>query len=250
MQTTALVEYIDNLLGVKLFKDYAPNGLQIQGAENIKKILGGVSATEALIDEAIQVGADTILVHHGYFWGGEDARIINMKARRIKKILANNINLIAYHLPLDAHSKLGNNAQLMQILGLEEIQYTDDATALLKLGKFAKPMQSFEFAKLIHTTLKRKPLHIYAKEDKVLNQVAICSGAAQDLIEEAFNLGADAFITGEVSERTTHFAQEMGIDFFAAGHHATETFGVKSLGEHLADKFKLDFIFKDIFNPV
>ena len=246
-----LIDYLNTLLEPELFRDYCPNGLQVAGQLNIETLVTGVTASEALIDRAIDTDAQAILVHHGYFWKGEDPSICGIKKNRLKKLLSNNINLIAYHLPLDVHPIYGNNVQLAQILNFK----IDDQFAKSKgfaLGCISTVNQALSGVALadhIKSSLCRQPLHI-AGSDSQINRVAWVTGAAQDFITEAAQCGADAFITGEISERTVLEARELGIHFYAAGHHATERYGVKALGEHLADRFDITHHFIDIDNPV
>ena len=248
---TECLSYLETLLEPNKFQDYCPNGLQVAGAETIQTIVSGATATQALIEAAIDVGADTLLVHHGFFWRGEDPRIIGIKQARIKRLLAHDINLIAYHLPLDAHASLGNNAQLATLLDLEvdgHIAGTGDP-ALALCGCFSEAKTVSEFTEQLQTVLKRKPLVIQA-HNRPMETVGWCTGSAQGYIEQAAALGLDAFVSGEISEQTTHLARELGINYFAAGHHATERYGVKALGEHLAHYFGVQHQFIDIDNPV
>lgn len=248
---TECLSYLETLLEPNRFHDYCPNGLQVAGSEHIENLVTGVTASLDLIEAALDIGADTILVHHGYFWRGEDARIIGIKQRRLKQLLINNVNLIAYHLPLDAHPSLGNNAQLSELLGLEvdgRIAGTGDP-AIALCGCLAEPKSVPEFADQLRQTLDREPLVIQA-HDRPITTIGWCSGAAQGYIEQAAELGLDAFFSGEISEQTVHLARELGINYFAAGHHATERYGVLALGEHLAERFDLNHQFIDIDNPV
>lgn len=245
MQLSELVAYTNRLLAVENFNDYCPNGLQVEGRGEVQTLIGGVTACQALLDAAIAQRADAILVHHGWFWKNEDPRIVGMKQRRLAALLRHDISLIAYHLPLDAHPELGNNAQLAQRL---DITVTGTA-GLLMLGELAEPVSGADFAARIETRLQRRPLHIPGS-DAPIRRLAWCSGAAQSSIETAFSEGVDAFLTGEASEPTVHFARENRLHFFAAGHHATERAGVQALGAHLAQRFALRFAFIDIDNPV
>jgi dinuclear metal center YbgI/SA1388 family protein len=233
------------------FKDYCPNGLQVEGRSRIARLVTGVTACQALIDAAIEQEADAILVHHGYFWRGEDAALTGIKRRRIKTLMEHDISLIAYHLPLDAHPELGNNVQLAQILGLEphaalSRQNNHDMGLIAKLPA---PVSGTEFAALLAERLQREPLHI-AGSEHAISTVAWCTGAAQGYIEQAVAAGADAYISGEISEPTVHSAREHGVHYFAAGHHATERYGVQALGRMLAQRFDLQHQFIDIDNPV
>ncbi len=252
MQRTELESYLTELLKPQQIKDFTPNGLQIQGCEQIKKIVTGVTASKALIDKAIAEQADAILVHHGYFWKNESYVIRGMKHDRIKALLVNNINLFAYHLPLDIHPTLGNNAQLAKLFNIENVEPLEvgNPLSVAMQGGFAQPCSGEEFTQLINSTLERDCLHIAAPSNKPIKTIAWCSGGGQGYIELAAEQGIDAFLTGEVSEQTTHIAHEMDIHFFAAGHHATERYGVKALGAHLAQKHALEVIFVDIDNPV
>lgn len=248
---TEFLSYLETVLEPSRFQDYCPNGLQVAGAEHITHIVSGVTASQALIDAAIDVGADTLLVHHGYFWRGEDPRVIGIKQQRLAKLLAHNINLIAYHLPLDAHPTFGNNAQLASILGIEvdgRISGTGDP-AIAMCGCLTQPQSISGFAELIGQRLQRKPLVIQG-HNKPISTIGWCTGAAQGYIKQAAELGLDAFLSGEVSEQTAHLARELGITYFAAGHHATERYGAKALGEQLATNFGLQHQFIDIANPV
>lgn len=241
-----LIKYCDEYLNAGIFKDYCPNGLQVEGNESISKIITGVTASQALIESAIEYQADLLMVHHGFFWKGESAVLTGIKKRRLKSLLMHDINLVAYHLPLDAHKKLGNNVLLAQMLGISTEQFfgTND----IALVGQVKEQTGDEFKQYITTVLARKPLHIEA--DRPIVKVALCTGAAQSYIEQAIDLGVDAFISGEVSENTWHIARENSIHYFAAGHHATERYGVKALGKHLAAHFGLEHKFIDIDNPI
>ena len=252
MNHLQLEAILNDKLSPQLIKDYCPNGLQVEGAVEIKKIVTGVTASQALIDHAILVNADAILVHHGYFWKGEQEAIRGMKGKRIRSLIKHDINLFGYHLPLDIHPELGNNAQLAQLLDIEvEAGLEGHAQSVAMCGRFKRPMSGKELAQRLHTVLNREPLHIAPEnEDKLITTVGWCTGGGQDYIEMAVAQGLDAFISGEVSERTTYTAREMGIHYFAAGHHATERYGVKALGEWLAAEHSLDVEFVDIDNPV
>lgn len=241
----ALADYCSNLLA-KPEKDYCPNGLQVLTNDTpIKKIITGVSATQALIKHAIDAQADAILVHHGYFWRGENERLTGMKGARIGALYRHNINLLAYHLPLDIDPIFGNNILLLKALGLSP----DGEFDIARIGTLNTPISANDFANHIKKVLQRAPLHLSGGAHTI-RRVGICTGAAQDLLTKAHQAGCDAFISGEVSERTTHEALELGIHYFACGHHATETFGVRALGEHLAAHFGIQVQFINIDNPV
>jgi len=242
-----IVSHIDNLLDVSRYRDYCPNGLQVEGREEIRHIVTGVTASQALIEAAIEQDTDALLVHHGYFWKGESPVLTGIKRQRIHALLDAGINLLAYHLPLDGHAELGNNAQLAQVLGFTVDEIAGDS-GLLYIGKPEQAQNGEALAAHIGSCLGRLPQHIPAQ--RTIQKVAWCTGAAQSYIEEAAALGVDAFITGEISEQTVHIARETGIHFYAAGHHATERYGVQALGKHLAERFALKHRFIDIENPV
>jgi dinuclear metal center YbgI/SA1388 family protein len=248
---TELLSYLETLLEPNRFQDYCPNGLQVEGSAQVQTLVTGVTASQDLIEAALDLGADTLMVHHGYFWRGEDARVIGIKQKRLKQLLLNNVNLIAYHLPLDAHPSLGNNAQLSQLLDFEvdgRISGTGDP-ALAMCGCLAEPLSVPEFTDNLRQKLQREPLVIQT-HDRPMTTIGWCTGAAQNYIQQAAELGLDAFLSGEISEQTVHLARELGINYFAAGHHATERYGVLALGEHLAQQFDLQHQFIDIDNPV
>ncbi len=252
MQRKAFSQLLNEVLQPDRIKDFCPNGLQVQGREQIKKIVTGVTASQALLDAAVAKGADTILVHHGYFWKNEPYNITGMKYNRIKTLLDNNINLFAYHLPLDIHETLGNNAQLAKLLGIEitgPLELGNPVSVAIQ-GEFSEPIDAQALNQLIGQNLNRPALHISSSSNKPIKTVAWCTGGGQGYIELAAEQGIDAFISGEVSEQTTHVAKEMDIHFFAAGHHATERYGVKALGEFLASEHGFDVEFVDIDNPV
>lgn len=246
-----LIQYLAELLTIDRFRDYCPNGLQVEGRKEVNRIVTGVTASRALIDAAIEAGADAILVHHGYFWKGEDPCLVGMKAERVRRLFNHDINLLAYHLPLDAHGELGNNAQLAKRLGfnIEGRFIGDAATGIGMYGSLSTGMSGEALAVHIGSMLDRAPLHINGS-DRPIKRIAWCTGGAQGYIEQAVALGVDAYLTGEVSEHTVHTAREYGIHFFAAGHHATERYGVQALGAHLADKFDIQQQFIEIENPV
>ncbi|WP_319380025.1 Nif3-like dinuclear metal center hexameric protein [Thiomicrorhabdus sp.] len=245
--TKDLVAYLDELLDVGRYKDYAPNGLQVEGKTEIRKMVTGVTASQALIEAAIELDADAILVHHGYFWKSEPAGIVGFKQKRIKALLEHDINLIAYHLPLDGHDVYGNNAQLGKLWQLQDI--TPEMSGLVRLGELHEEMPVERFIEGVNESLQREALHLPGGPDMV-QKIAWCSGGAQNYIDQAVEWGADVYISGEVSEQTTHLAAECGIHYLAAGHHATERLGVKSLGEHVSKYFDVECQFVDISNPV
>lgn len=250
MQTKELEQLLSQWLSPDLINDYCPNGLQLDSDKIVKKVVTGVSATQALIDKAIELNADAVLVHHGYFWKSEPAQIVGMKYNRLKKLIKNDISLFAYHLPLDIHQNLGNNVQLSKLLELEEIKPVDSVkpNGILMQARTLQPVSLSDFASSVESKLGRKPLAV-SGGDFLINKVAVCTGGGQSFIEQACTAGADLFITGEVSEQTVHVAMEMGIHFIAAGHHATERYGIKALGEHLAANSNIKVEFIDIDNP-
>ncbi len=247
----ALVDYTDTLLSVEKFSDYCPNGLQVEGRAGVGLLVTGVTASMALIEAAIEAGADALLVHHGYFWKGEDACITGMKRARLQRLLAADTSLLAYHLPLDAHPQFGNNAQLARLLGFDSAgTFGDDGgMQLAQHALLPTPLDGTALGVLLQQRLGREPLHI-AGTARMIQRVGWCTGAAQSYIEAAAAQGLDAFISGEISEQTVHVARECGLHYFAAGHHATERYGVQALGEHLAGQFAIRHLFIDCDNPV
>lgn len=244
-----LCRHIDDFLEIDRFNDYCPNGLQVEGKEEVGTIISGVTACQALIDAAIERKADAILVHHGYFWRGEDARIIGIKKRRIESLLQSGISLLAYHLPLDAHPVVGNNAQLAQRLGISvEGRFGEQQPQIGFYGRLSELMDINDFVRHISDTLQREALHIPG-DSRHIQRIAWCTGGAQSYLEQAIELGIDCFISGEISEQTTHIARETGVHYIAAGHHATERYGVQALGQQLADTFAINHSYIDIENP-
>lgn len=246
MNNFQLEALINQKLDVSNFHDYAPNGLQVEGRHNVQRIVTGVTASQDLLDAAIAVEADAIVVHHGYFWKNEPAVVRGMKRNRLKALLVNDINLYGYHLPLDAHPQLGNNVQLAELFGINVL---GEVMPLVPYGELEKPLTGEELRQRIEVILDRKVLHSAQGGPAEIRRVAWCSGGGQGFIQQAADFGVDAFISGEVSEQTIHIAREMGVHFYAAGHHATERYGVKALGEWLQDEHGLDVMFIDIDNP-
>ncbi|WP_448218070.1 Nif3-like dinuclear metal center hexameric protein [Endozoicomonas sp. 2B-B] len=246
-----LVKILEDELQPGLFKDYCPNGLQVEGSEQIKRLVTGVTACQALIDKAVELRADAILVHHGYFWKGEDSAIVGMKKRRIETLLKHNISLIGYHLPLDGHQELGNNAQLARLLGwkTEGGMEPGKARSVGSWGRPETPVSLEVLGKQIEEKLGRKPLLIVGGDHEI-KTLAWCTGAAQRMIDLALDLKVDAFVSGEISESTVHFARENGIHYISAGHHATERYGVRALGEWLEEQQGVEHTFVDIDSPV
>ena len=244
-----VVKHLTDLLDINRFRDYCPNGLQVEGRKRIAKIVSGVTASLALLEAAHAAGADTVLVHHGYFWRGEDARVVGIHQRRLQLLLKHDINLLAYHLPLDAHPAMGNNAQLGQRLGLVAERCFGEQD-LGWLGKAADTVQTVaDLAAMVERVLGRAPL-VIGDPSRHPGQLAWCTGAAQGMLGEAIAAGANTYLSGEISEQTVHLARESGVCYLACGHHATERYGVQALGAHLASEFGLQHAFIDISNPV
>lgn len=269
MQNFELEKALNTLLKSDSIVDYCPNGLQVQGRRSVQKIITGVTASLALIEQAIAQQADAIIVHHGYFWKGENQTICHMKQQRIKALLTHDINLYAYHLPLDVHPTLGNNAQLAQRLGISNMHALDaKPDGVLMRGEFTSPISMSDLVLRVEQTLNRTPLvlgngysnnalpisgaahSVVATEPRLIKHIAWCTGGGQGYLEAAAQAGVDAFITGEASEQTTHIAHEYDITFIGAGHHATERYGVAALGQYCQEQWDLDVSFIDISNPV
>ncbi|MGE5470242.1 MAG: Nif3-like dinuclear metal center hexameric protein [Bacteroidota bacterium] len=248
MRREELVEYLERLLEPAKFRDYCPNGLQVEGRAVVRRVVAGVTASQALLDTAVAAGADAVLVHHGYFWKGEDGRVTGIRKRRLATLLAHDINLLAYHLPLDAHPQFGNNAQLASRLGwVAEGRFGEQDIAWF--GRPAEVCDAAGLAERLGLALGCPPLLI-AGDERPIRRLAWCSGGAQGYFEEAIALGVDAFVSGEISEQTVHLARESGVAYLACGHHATERFGAQAVAEHLATNCGLDCRFVDIDNPV
>jgi len=251
-QLKQIVEYCNELLSINDFADYCPNGLQVEGKAEVRKIALGVTASQMFLQQAVEQGADAVLVHHGYFWKGEDASIVGLKKNRIACLLNNQMSLLAYHLPLDAHKDFGNNIELGRKLAIVVPSCEEQGAmkGLLWQGNLDQAMSAEQLSQLLQKKLNRSPLHLASSSQQLIQKVAWCTGGAQGYIEQAAACGADAYISGEVSEQTFHLAKELDIHYFAAGHHATESFGVQALGAHLAEKFDMEVQFIDIVNPV
>jgi len=248
MNRDELDAYLNRFLEVPKFQDYCPNGLQVEGRAEIRKIVSGVSASLALLEAAVAADADAVLVHHGYFWKSEEARLTGTRRRRIALILEHDLNLFAYHLPLDAHPVIGNNIELARRLGFEpEGWFGEQNTAAF--GRLSNTADLGDLARDIGARLEREPL-VVGDLTRQVSRIAWCTGAAQGYFDEAVKLGVDVYLTGEVSEQTVHLARESGVAFIAAGHHATERYGVQALGRDLAQRFGLEHRFIDIPNPV
>jgi dinuclear metal center YbgI/SA1388 family protein len=247
---TQLLQTFDALLQPERFRDYGPNGLQVEGSASVRKIVSGVTASRALIEAAIAVQADTIFVHHGLFWKGQDGRVTGWMKQRLALLLAHDINLFAYHLPLDAHPELGNNAQLGLQLGLRA-QSRFGEQDLGFLGERLEP-GGFETAEVLaqHIEIQlNRPVALINAAHSAIKKIAWCSGGAQSYFEAAIAAGADAFITGEISEPQAHYARECGVAYLACGHHASERFGAPAVAAHVAAQFGLAHEFIDIDNP-
>jgi dinuclear metal center YbgI/SA1388 family protein len=248
MKLTELRDYNASLLQTMQFKDYCPNGLQVEGREQVLRIASAVTASQQVLEQAIAWGADAIVVHHGYFWRNEEASIVGIKKRRIAQLLKNDVSLLAYHLPLDAHAELGNNAQLGRLLGLDERgRFGEQNVACF--GELDTPLTLAQFVARVESALQRTS-QVIGKRESEICKVAWCSGGAQGYFEAAIALGVDVFLTGEISEQNYHLANETGVAFIAAGHHATERLGIIALGEHLAREFDLEHRFFDQDNPI
>lgn len=243
-----LDQYLASILDINRFRDYCPNGLQVEGRLSIQKLVTGVTASLALLEAAIAERADAILVHHGYFWRNEDARVIGTKYKRLKLLLEHGINLFAYHLPLDMHPELGNNAQLAKVLGLSAEQRFGE-NDLGWLGSAAGVRTVGDMALRVEERLGRKPL-VIGDLDQPIGKVGWCTGAAQNFLGDAILAGAGVYLSGEISEPTVHLARETGVAYISCGHHATERYGIQALGHHLAKQFSLEHQFVDVDNPV
>ncbi len=248
MDRIELELYLNNVLEAARFKDYCPNGLQVEGRRRVEKIATGVTASLAFLEAALEWGADAVLVHHGYFWRNEAPQITGRKYRRLQLLLANDISLFAYHLPLDDHPNYGNNAQLGAKLGLiGDVRFGEAGIGWMTT--LPMPITLAHFSAQVEQTLGRTPL-VLGDPDRELRRIAWCTGAAQGYFDAAIEAGADVYLTGEISEQVMHISAESGVAFVAAGHHATERFGVQALGSHLSEAFELEHLFIDIHNPV
>lgn len=245
-----LITLLNTELSSDRIKDYCPNGLQVEGKQDIHRLITGVTASQALLDAAVAQQADAILVHHGYFWKNEPATVTGMKKKRLQTLLQHDISLLAYHLPLDIHATLGNNAQLGRQLGIEQIKPIAqvEPEGIVMQGLLAEPIPLAQVRQRIEHVLGRSVL-AHDGGCGTISQVAWCTGGGQGYIEQAAAAGAQLFISGEISEQTVHVSRELGIHFIAAGHHATERYGVKALGEFIAQRYPVEVTFIDIDNP-
>ncbi len=246
-----IIQWCDQTLKSTEFKDYAPNGLQIDGKTEVRKILAAVTASQDAIDAAIRENADLLLVHHGYFWKGEASPITGMRGKRIKSLIQHDISLLAYHLPLDSHPSLGNNAAIADLLELERIKALDPSERhpIGNIGYLNQPMPVEDFKKFVSEKLKFDAIHLPA-DKTMIEKVGFCTGGAQDFIVKAAEQGCDAYISGEVSERTFYEAKELGVHYFACGHHATERYGVQRLGQAISEQFDIEYVYFELNNPI
>lgn len=250
IERTELLQAFDDLLEPARFRDYGPNGLQVEGAERISRLVSGVTASRALIEAAVARDAQAIFVHHGLFWRGHDGRVTGWLKQRLGLLLAHNINLYAYHLPLDAHPEYGNNAQLGQRLGLVvQSRFGEQELGFLGCAREGRDYRDASvLAEHVGGTLGRGTVHV-AGDGRTIRRIAWCSGGAQGYFEAAIAAGADAYITGEISEPQAHYARETGVAFIACGHHASERFGAAAVADHIAQRYGLQHEFIDIDNP-
>lgn len=245
-----LQQYLNQLLSCHQFKDYGPNGLQLEGSRPVRRLVTGVTASLAQIDAAIDADADLLLVHHGLFWNGDNPCLVGWRKKRIERLLQQGMHLLAYHLPLDAHPLYGNNVQLAQHLDLTPLNAESlGPSNLILLAELDAPCSAQDFAQRLQQRLQRPPLHLPGNNQPI-QRIALCTGAAQKFFEQAAGLGIDAYLSGEVSENTTHLAAELGIHYYGLGHHASERYGVQALGEHLSQTFGLEHRYIEIENPV
>lgn len=248
MELNRLVSEIANFLQIARFQDYCPNGLQVEGRPQVRRIVTGVTASQALIEAAIASEADAILVHHGYFWRGEAPEVTGLKRQRLKRLLAHDVSLLAYHLPLDAHAEVGNNVQLGKVLGWQIDRYLDDKN-MIASANLPESVTLEQLGQYISARLGRQA-QVLGDVRRQINTVAWCTGAAQSYMPHAVQAGADVFISGEVSEQTWHTVCETGTAYIAAGHHATERYGVQALGQWLSDQFGIEHEYIELDNPV
>lgn len=253
--TDELAHWLDDTMQPQRFRDYCPNGLQVAGKPRVRRLIMGVTASMDLLRAAIEREADAVLVHHGWFWKNEDTRLIGTRRERIALALKHDLNLFAYHLPLDAHPTLGNNARLGQVLGLtpdrdaDGLPLTCGPDGLIWLGRCAPGSTVATLGSQVGQALGRTPLVIGPADQKV-TRVAWCTGGAQGMMQAAIDAGAEAYLTGEASEPNFHLANETGTAFIAAGHHATERYGVQALGQAAAEALGIEAEFIDLPNPI
>ena len=247
-----IIQWCDQTLKSPEFKDYAPNGLQIEGKTEVNKILCAVTASQDAIEAAIAQKADLLLVHHGYFWKGEAYPITGMRGKRIKALIQNDISLVGYHLPLDSHPTLGNNAAIADILDLENIEPLDPSERhpIGNIGYLKNAMSPEDFKTLVTNKLGFNAIHLPANDQPLIQKVGFCTGGAQDYIGKAADMGCDAYISGEVSERTFYEAKELNVHYFACGHHATERYGVQRLAQAISEQFNIEYSYFELNNPI
>lgn len=250
-QLKEIIQWCDQTLNTHEFKDYAPNGLQIEGRSDVQKILCAVTASQEAIEAAIAQNADLLLVHHGYFWKGEPYPITGMRGKRIKSLIQHDISLVGYHLPLDSHPSLGNNAAIAECLALENLQALDPSERhpIGNIGFLKQAMSASEFRDYLTARLGFNTIHLPAEKSQI-QKIGFCTGAAQDFIGKAAEQGCDAFISGEVSERTYYEAKELGVHYYACGHHATERYGVQRLAKAISEQFNIEYSYFELNNPV
>jgi dinuclear metal center YbgI/SA1388 family protein len=248
MQRAELETYLSQYLDVARYRDYCPNGLQVEGRAEVQRIVTGVTASRELLHAALARGADAVLVHHGYFWRGEDPRVTGTRRERLALLLKHDLNLFAFHLPLDAHPEVGNNIQLAKQLELPADGRFGEQDVGAH-GTLPAPITLGDLARRVSERLGRVP-QVIGDESMRVCRVAWCTGAAQGFLEDAVRLHVDAYISGEISEQTVHLARESGVAYLAAGHHATERYGIRALGEHVAARFGIAHEFVDVANPV
>ena len=250
-QLKEIIQWCDQTLNTHEFKDYAPNGLQIEGRSDVQKILCAVTASQEAIEVAIAQNADLLLVHHGYFWKGEPYPITGMRGKRIKSLIQHDISLVGYHLPLDSHPSLGNNAAIAECLALENLQALDPSERhpIGNIGFLKQAMSASEFRDYLTARLGFNTIHLPAEKSQI-QKIGFCTGAAQDFIGIAAEQGCDAFISGEVSERTYYEAKELGVHYYACGHHATERYGVQRLAKAISEQFNIEYSYFELNNPI
>ncbi|MDV2439801.1 Nif3-like dinuclear metal center hexameric protein [Acinetobacter gerneri] len=250
-QLNDIIHWCNQTLKSHEFRDYAPNGLQIEGRSEVNKILCAVTASQQAIDAAIEQNADLLLVHHGYFWKGEPYPITGMRGHRIKSLIINDISLVGYHLPLDSHPTLGNNAAIAEILELENIEALDpsERNPIGNIAYLKQAMSPEAFKALLTSRLGFDTIHLNAERNSI-QKIGFCTGAAQDFISKAFEQNCDAYISGEVSERTYYEAQELNVHYYACGHHATERYGVQRLAKAISQQFNIEYSYFELNNPI
>ncbi|TCB45224.1 Nif3-like dinuclear metal center hexameric protein [Acinetobacter terrestris] len=246
-----IIQWCNQTLKSHEFKDYAPNGLQIEGKPDVNKILCAVTASQDAIEAAIEQGADLLLVHHGYFWKGEPYPITGMRGKRIKSLIQHDISLVGYHLPLDSHPTLGNNAAIADILALESIEALDpgERNPIGNIGYLKQPVSAEEFKLYVSQRLDFNAIHLPADKTSI-QKIGFCTGGAQDYIGKAAEQNCDAYISGEVSERTYYEAKELNVHYYACGHHATERYGVQRLAKAISEQFDIEYSYFELNNPI